>query len=413
MAIKNKDRPQSINTGVILSCDMCGSENIIETNEGYTCQDCGIVLEMQRLKYHFPYDENKLQIAPLRNTQIGFKRERMRSPQGLYFNRLNKLNSLKENEERSFEEAKKEINRIIEALKLKFSLKAKKILFENTIRIRNKLEKGTKFRNMEKLVPITLYVYCKTHGFSINYKELLEVSKITKNEFLSFLKQIQHYIPQYSSRNRQEYIAQKILEITEQFHMEMDFYYQSKAIMNKLWEMVKNTKDDVVAGVACSISALCCYNDRIKVKNICDKLHIRMSTIQSQIKTNIFDRLNISGFTSLIRSANLLKKVMQKMGILSPTEEENEDSPSIQEKENVIQIKFKKIEDIFNSNNSDELHYLNLSNDNDDEPVFLIIKKNKRLSDMKPIGSVLIMDVYISHIYMEDNLDTGKGPPCI
>ena len=30
-------------------CDVCDSIDIIETSEGYTCRDCGIVLEVQKL----------------------------------------------------------------------------------------------------------------------------------------------------------------------------------------------------------------------------------------------------------------------------------------------------------------------------------------------------------------------------
>ncbi len=59
-----------------LSCDICSSENIKDTSEGYVCGDCGVVLEIQKLQYHHPYDDNIVQYAPLGKTQIGTIRER-------------------------------------------------------------------------------------------------------------------------------------------------------------------------------------------------------------------------------------------------------------------------------------------------------------------------------------------------
>lgn len=60
-----------------LTCDLCHSENIFETIEGYVCGDCGVVLEMQKLEYHRPYNDDILHYAPLGQTQIGTTRERM------------------------------------------------------------------------------------------------------------------------------------------------------------------------------------------------------------------------------------------------------------------------------------------------------------------------------------------------
>ncbi len=51
--------------------DMCGSMDIIETYEGYTCYNSGIVLEVQKLEYNRPYDKDILQHAVISKTQIG------------------------------------------------------------------------------------------------------------------------------------------------------------------------------------------------------------------------------------------------------------------------------------------------------------------------------------------------------
>ena len=33
-----------------LECDICSSEDIVDTKEGYVCRNCGIVLEVQKLQ---------------------------------------------------------------------------------------------------------------------------------------------------------------------------------------------------------------------------------------------------------------------------------------------------------------------------------------------------------------------------
>ena len=79
----------------------------------------------------------------------------------------------------------------------------------------------------------------------------------------------------------------------EHYNLGMTFYLESKIILSKLWDGIKNTKDDVIAGLITSIVALCHYRDKITVNSICSFLNIRMSTIQSQVKERIFNHYYI------------------------------------------------------------------------------------------------------------------------
>ncbi len=65
-----------------------------------------------------------------------------------------------------------------------------------------------------------------------------------------------------------------------------------------------------------SISALCSYKDKVNVNSICKRLGIKMSTIQSQVKRRIFERLRIAGFVSLVKSSDLLRRILVKMGLM-------------------------------------------------------------------------------------------------
>ncbi|MHA2325814.1 MAG: hypothetical protein ACXACB_10460 [Promethearchaeota archaeon] len=123
-------------------------------------------------------------------------------------------------------------------------------------------------------------------------------------------------IPEYTIRDRKMYISQKLLEITEKFRLEMPFYFLSKKVLYRLWETIKNTTDNVIAGLCASITALCSYRDQINVSNICNLLDIKMSTIQSQVKRRIFEKFKVPGFKSLVKSSNLLKEFLKKLNLL-------------------------------------------------------------------------------------------------
>ena len=350
-----------------LNCDICNSNDIKETQEGYVCGECGIVLEIQKLEYHRPYNDDIIQYATLGTTQIGTKRERMKYSDSLRLEKLNRLHSIKENEETVLEKARIEISRIFNCLNLPGS--KKKTVFEKFRRIREGLGVGTKYRSPEKLVPITIYFSMKLQNISINESELLEVSKISKKDFNAFKLQITNFIPKYAERNRMDYILQKILEISEHFEVGMPFFYQSKKILYKLWKEIYCTKDDVIAGLVASITALCFYKEKISVNAICNKIGIKMSTIQSQVKKNIFNKYKIMGFVSLVRSSELLKEALIKMGVFNPEQEIMIDG----QKTDIVEIIIGNGKRIFNSNNNVN-YYTFLTKDNNKYPLNISVK---------------------------------------
>ena len=82
------------------------------------CSECGIVLEIQKLEYHRPYNADVLQYATLGTTQIGTKRERMKHSDSLRLEKLNRLHLIKENDETVLDKAQIEISRIFNCLNL-------------------------------------------------------------------------------------------------------------------------------------------------------------------------------------------------------------------------------------------------------------------------------------------------------
>ncbi len=298
-------------------CDVCGSCDIIETREGYTCRDCGIVLEVQKLEYHRPYDAEIVQYAVLGKTQMGYRHERRATKNSVRLEGLNRLDSHRTSEENVLISAKIAIKSIL--TNLDFPLGDSVSVLEIFKKIRAQLGKGTKYRSAEMLVPCVIYFYYKRNNTPINEKKLIEVSKISKKDFNEFKITMVKLWPQYKERDRKEYIIQRILEITEHFDLGMPFYYQSFKILSRFYESVKNTKDDVIVGLVTSITLLCSQPEGVSVSAICERLGIKMSTIHRQVERRVIERFKVPGFRSLVKSASLLKKVMAKLGVLEPT----------------------------------------------------------------------------------------------
>ena len=308
----------SLSSGYMhLECDMCGSTDIVDTSEGYVCRECGIVLEIQKLQYYSPYNELLVQNAKRHGpTQIGTNRERRISPISERLNRLSKQNLIIPNEQAVIDRANVEISRIFSKLNLSDYDSIKHMVLEKFKEIRGKLRKGVKYRNTEKLVSIISYFCLKLRNVSVNATELIDITKITKKEFNDFCYQVRIFLPNYVERNRQEYILNRVFEITQYFNLGMEFFHLARKILKKLWHGIKNTTDNALAGLVCSISLLCSHNEGIMVSAICERLDIRMSTVQAQVKKKIIQKLRIKGFISLVKSSDLLMKIMEKLGLL-------------------------------------------------------------------------------------------------
>ncbi len=336
-----EENKTQIFTGLI--CDSCNSTDIVETREGYVCRYCGMVLEGKIIVFNKPYFSDVQYYAKMGATHIGNARERLAHAHSKKLTHLQKLHSIESNEKELLTHAKIEISRIFTCLNLPQTLK--QLVYHKFIKIRTAIRSGTKYRAPQKLVPLTIYFICKFEKISINEADLLEVSKISKKDFNAFKLQILNFFPEYLERDRKQYILQKILELTEHFKLGMEFYFQSKKILFRLWDNIKNTKDEVIAGLVASISVLCAFKSKdVSVSAICNKLGIKMSTIQSQVKRRIFDQYQIAGFTTLIKSSELLKKIIGKMGLLTTQQEkvankQNSDEIAKRKTAEIVEIK--------------------------------------------------------------------------
>ena len=338
-----------------LSCDICGSNDVIETTAGYVCRSCGIVLEIQRLQYNRPYNDDIIQYAKgLGTTQIGTRRERFISSNSSALNRLNKHNSSKSNEKVVKEKVRIEISRIFTCLDLVGYDDVKQMVYDKFVAVRKKLRSRSKFRNINKLVSVMTYFCLKLRAIPVNAVTIIQFSDIGRKEFNAFFLQIRRYLPRLTDKQRQDCITQRILDISETFGLGMPFYYYSKKILDKFWNGIKNTTDNVVAGLVCSIAVLTSYKDQVSVSSICKRLDIKMSTIQVQVNEKIVSKFRVGTFITLIKSAGMLQEIIKRVGLL------NSEDVDLKLQEVAdggrVKIILGKVQDIFNGKDTPDYY---------------------------------------------------------
>lgn len=332
-----------------LECDVCNSGEIAETTSGYVCMSCGVVLEAQKLQYDRPYNADLIQYATgIGTTQIGTKKERVVSPNSRSLNRLSKYNNIIANDKIAYALARKEFSKVLSHLGLGDYNSTKERALANFREIRSHLTSGSKYRNVERLVAIILFFRFRLDGISIALSDFFNETELAKKEFNDFFTQVRIYFPEYLERDRINYISQRILEVCEHFELGMPFYHLSKKLLHRLWEVIKGTTDDVLAGLVCSISCLCAFKGKISVNAICKRLGIRMSTIQLQVKRKILKHFKVDGFVSLVRSSDLLEGILERLGLIERQVSIVKDDL---EESDIVEITLGNAVQVFNSHN--------------------------------------------------------------
>ncbi len=89
--------------------------------------------------------------------------------------------------------AKGEIERLIGIMKL--SQEHNEIILKKVMSLRGVFSKGFKFRETEKLVPLSIYLYLTLNHVKVDSKLLVKRSGISSREFNSFMVQMKRHLP--------------------------------------------------------------------------------------------------------------------------------------------------------------------------------------------------------------------------
>jgi len=81
-----------------------------------------------------------------------------------------------------------------------------------------------------------------------------------------------------------------------------------------------------------------------------------MSTIQSQVKKNVFGRFKVEGFTTLVKSSDILVKIMDKLGLLESQESNLEGSQEVAPSDGQVDVLLGNATEIFNIPNNEDYY---------------------------------------------------------
>ncbi len=273
--------------GLLDVCYHCNSINISEINYGYVCRTCGTIQELLKFESDMSVIKMEFQNAVTRKTTIGNEIERKRAKDRGKIRYLSKLNSIKQHKEEIMKIAFIRTKTIIE--KLGRSTKDVSIILRKFREIRPYIRPKSKFRSPEKSIPSIIYFYYKEANIVIDVETLLEVSEISKTELNEFRRQMELFWPAYKTRDHKKYILTRIGGVIGYENL----YNQSIKILDKYWEIINDSKDDVIAGLVVGIAITLSKCERLTLNSICRSLNISQSSLQKSIQSKLFDRLGI------------------------------------------------------------------------------------------------------------------------
>jgi len=86
-------------------------------------------------------------------------------------------------------------------------------IIDKTVIIHSALRPGLKYRNIEMLVPVVIYFYCRFEHIDLDEKKLLLNSMIAKDDYICFIGQIVSFLPVYNERKLEQSIVETNIEI--------------------------------------------------------------------------------------------------------------------------------------------------------------------------------------------------------
>ena len=272
-------------------CKYCGSEDITETEYGYVCRNCAT--DQGQKRYQASTSNNRIQIHNVvaLKTTMGNGRERERSTNRGKIAYLNKLNSMIPHPEETMQTAFNQTKTLLEKLG-RPDRDISKIL-KKFNEIHAHIKKSRKFRSPEKLIPCVIYFYYKINNIVIDYRTLLENSDLSTAEFNAFRMGMENFWSKYQYRNRKKYILNRIGGVINEKKLGTALYVQSEKILDKFWDLIKDSKDDVIAGLVIGIAKILSKREDIALGSICEFLGISQGTLQKSVQRKLFDRLGI------------------------------------------------------------------------------------------------------------------------
>jgi len=290
-----------------LRCDECKSD-VIETSEGFTCPNCGLVLELPRL-------EDKDQIFLHNNYQRNSSRN-LSSPG---FKRRTRNLQLTDSQRKEVK-IKNEIKRICS--QLKYFEKKVELIHKFYTQIRLKMPKEKRFFGSKRVIPVIIYLFCLSNKILIKRKELLEYSDITSTEFNKICSHIIRYYPTMQKiiiQNRPSIIKQIVYNAIIALNLDILYYQIADEIVNKFWKDIGNIINKNVAAICLLLVVVGCETKEVTISKVCYTLEVDSYKIAGHIR-ELIKRYDILGYSTLKKSAPAIITLLAKKEVFESEE---------------------------------------------------------------------------------------------
>lgn len=268
-------------------CYHCNSIEISVKSYGYVCRTCGTIQGIIKFESKTSEDMIQFQNFAINTTTIGNERERYTARDSKKIQYLSKINSFRTHKEKSKGDGLILATTILE--KLGRPIKDASIIQRKYLEIHPFVRSKPKFGGLKTFIPCIIYHHYREVNIVIDLDTLLDVSEISKKKLNKFRKWMEVFWPAYKTRDRKKYVLTKIGGIIGYGKL----YKQSKKILDKFWELIKDSKDEVMAGLVIGISITLSKRKNLTMSSICKSLDISQSSLQNSIQRKLFDRLGI------------------------------------------------------------------------------------------------------------------------
>ena len=176
--------------------------------------------------------------------------------------------------------------------------------------VRNKIKKGRSYRNESRLSPIVIYLFLKITNIDFHLNDLLNAVGLTLADFKKGLNAVLPYCLEYKKRNRKTITHKKIVRINDIFNLSPQFLYVSDILLERLWPLICNTREEIIAGVISILTIIKLSIQSVNYIDLCSELGIGMSSVFYNVKNKILAPQQIEGFTGFRSSTSVLLPIL-------------------------------------------------------------------------------------------------------
>ncbi|KKN02227.1 hypothetical protein LCGC14_1119890, partial [marine sediment metagenome] len=175
------------------------------------------------------------------------------------------------------------------------------------------LPKSPSYKHLNRILPVFIFSFLRANTIDVSISLLLNLSGMDRHKCFQALKRINGIFPEYVKRDRKQVVLGKVRMIKVSFGLDSGFFENATKILQRFWEFLCNTGDNIIAGTIAALALLSVHSN-LPVLRVCEKIGISQSAVIYQLKNKLLERLNITGFKTFRQAKKMLtSEVLEKV----------------------------------------------------------------------------------------------------